>query len=199
LSDPHYRRIERTIVFDSYYEDAELQKNTYGSCVYSFRVVPSAEFEEVFDSNLPAAFAIVVAAIFLFMTITFLMYDRFVTRRNDKVMGAAVRSTAIVSSLFPSQVRDRLYAGIHTDAGTSTLARTSTARLKNFVDKGEGDTMDEADSSDDVVLKSQPIADLFPDTTVMFADIAGFTAWSSVREPSQVFTLLETVYRAFDR
>ena len=32
----------------------------------------------------------------------------------------------------------------------------------------------------------------------MFADIAGFTAWSSVREPSQVFTLLETIYRAFD-
>ena len=30
------------------------------------------------------------------------------------------------------------------------------------------------------------------------ADIAGFTAWSSVREPSQVFTLLETVYHAFD-
>ena len=28
--------------------------------------------------------------------------------------------------------------------------------------------------------------------------IAGFTAWSSVREPSQVFTLLETLYRAFD-
>ena len=32
----------------------------------------------------------------------------------------------------------------------------------------------------------------------MFADISGFTAWSSVREPSQVFTLLESVYRAFD-
>jgi class 3 adenylate cyclase len=32
----------------------------------------------------------------------------------------------------------------------------------------------------------------------MFADIVGFTAWSSVREPTQVFTLLETVYHAFD-
>jgi class 3 adenylate cyclase len=32
----------------------------------------------------------------------------------------------------------------------------------------------------------------------MFADLAGFTAWSSVREPVQVFTLLETLYRAFD-
>jgi class 3 adenylate cyclase len=36
-------------------------------------------------------------------------------------------------------------------------------------------------------------------TTIMFADLVGFTAWSSVREPSQVFTLLETIYRAFDQ
>lgn len=32
----------------------------------------------------------------------------------------------------------------------------------------------------------------------MFADIAGFTAWSSEREPSQVFVLLETLYQKFD-
>jgi class 3 adenylate cyclase len=43
------------------------------------------------------------------------------------------------------------------------------------------------------------IADLFPHTTILFADLAGFTAWSSEREPSQVFTLLETIYRAMDR
>jgi class 3 adenylate cyclase len=33
---------------------------------------------------------------------------------------------------------------------------------------------------------------------LQFADIVGFTAWSSVREPTQVFTLLETLYAAFD-
>ena len=32
----------------------------------------------------------------------------------------------------------------------------------------------------------------------MFADIAGFTAWSSVRDPGQVFTLLEQAYGSFD-
>lgn len=32
----------------------------------------------------------------------------------------------------------------------------------------------------------------------MFADIAGFTAWSSEREPSEVFNLLETLV-AFDQ
>jgi len=42
------------------------------------------------------------------------------------------------------------------------------------------------------------IASFFPETTIMFADIAGFTAWSSTREPEQVFRLLETVYGAID-
>ena len=32
----------------------------------------------------------------------------------------------------------------------------------------------------------------------VFADIAGFTAWSSTREPAQVFVLLQTIYQAFD-
>ena len=46
---------------------------------------------------------------------------------------------------------------------------------------------------------SDPIADFFPSATVLFMDIAGFTAWSSSREPSQVFILLETIYRSFDK
>jgi class 3 adenylate cyclase len=48
------------------------------------------------------------------------------------------------------------------------------------------------------VQNDQPIADLFPHCTVMFADISGFTAWSSTREPAQVFILLQTVYQRFD-
>jgi class 3 adenylate cyclase len=47
--------------------------------------------------------------------------------------------------------------------------------------------------------RTEPIADFFPNVTVVFADISGFTAWSSEREPSQVFQLLETVYQAFDK
>ena len=33
----------------------------------------------------------------------------------------------------------------------------------------------------------------------MFLDIVSFTAWSSEREPSQVFVLLETIYQNFDK
>jgi hypothetical protein len=34
--------------------------------------------------------------------------------------------------------------------------------------------------------------------TVIFADIAGFTAWSSTRDPQTVFQFLEAVFGAFD-
>ena len=68
-------------------------------------------------------------------------------------------------------------------------------RLKTYLADGpKGKT----DDSDEFGL-DKPIADLFPCTTVLFADIAGFTAWSSEREPEQVFTLLQTVYHAFDK
>ena len=41
-------------------------------------------------------------------------------------------------------------------------------------------------------------ADLYPETTVMFADVENFTPWSSMRDPSQVFFFLQTVYQGFD-
>ena len=108
------------------------------------------------------------------------MIFRFVQNRNNKVVDAAARSNAIVSSLFPSNVRDRLLAENQETDGKKSNTRT-----------GKSDRND--------VYKSKPIADLFPETTVLFGDIVGFTAWSSVRDPTQVFTLLETVYHAFDQ
>jgi class 3 adenylate cyclase len=43
-----------------------------------------------------------------------------------------------------------------------------------------------------------PIAQLYTDTTVIFMDIVGFTHWSSTRQPTAVFQLLESIYGKFD-
>jgi class 3 adenylate cyclase len=45
---------------------------------------------------------------------------------------------------------------------------------------------------------SQPILDTYDETTVLFADIANFTKWSSGRDPRQVFELLERLFAKFD-
>jgi hypothetical protein len=78
---------------------------------------------------------------------------------------------------------------------------SGTAGLRIYLNKNNLDptvTSNNPNGLDFRHSSSKPIADLFPETTVMFADIAGFTAWSSTREPSQVFTLLESVYAEFD-
>ena len=109
---------------------------------------------------------------FVIVAIFFFVFDHLVKRRNNKVTVVAQRSDAVVRSLFPAAVRDRL------------MADDENSDLKKQVGAGK--------------FRSRPIADLFPESTVMFADIAGFTAWSSMREPSQVFELLEMLYGAFD-
>jgi hypothetical protein len=62
--------------------------------------------------------------------------------------------------------------------------------------------LDDDDDGIDTLLSrygnTEPIADFYPNTTIMMCDLAGFTAWSSQRSPSDVFRLLETIYGAFD-
>ena len=179
-----------------------------GSCVYTIVLYATKEFEEEYNSNLPLVMTIVVAATFFFMIVTFQMYDWFVQRRNNTVVGAAARANGILSSMFPKNVRDRLFAEKEQeDAETSAqkvplVDAHGKTRLKTFMNSESRRTLmidrgpDEDD--DDFMYKTKPIADFFPETTIMFADISGFTAWSSAREPAQVFTLLETIYKAFD-
>ena len=61
------------------------------------------------------------------------------------------------------------------------------SRIRSFLNAGSDEANDD-----------QPLADLFPNCTVCFADISGFTAWSSTREPAQVFLLLQKIYQSFD-
>ena len=172
-------------------------------CFYSLAIYPSQVFADDFQTSTPWVLVSAVAGVLLFAIAMFFVYDRLVERRQTLVLRKAVQSTAIVSSLFPKTVRDRLMnaslmGGDDGDARTMSAFRDRLRSRKGSVvpqlEKMPTETTSFAD--DDF---GETIADLFPNCTVLFADIAGFTAWSSTREPSQVFTLLQNVYQAFDK
>jgi class 3 adenylate cyclase len=185
-------------------------------CVFAYTVYPSEQFREDFESNKPVIWTVIVVLVFVFTSLVFLVYDLVVQRRQAKVMTSAAQSNAIVSSLFPAEIRERLFGTDDEKKDkkdvVSSMPESSKFRLKSYLNEEEklaaannqNGKQDPQQLISPEIAKAlnmydtKPIADLFPNTTVMFADIAGFTAWSSVREPSQVFTLLETVYRAFD-
>ena len=167
-------------------------------CHYYLEVYPTQDFYDSFFTGRPIIYTVAVLFIFFITSIVFIMYDVLVSRHQEVVKEAAERSNAIISSLFPAQVRDRLLAG---GSAAAAEAKDSFAAplvsTNNMSNKGRKDG-DVESAPGTELLNSRPIADLFANCTVLFADIAGFTAWSSVREPPQVFMLLEQIYSSFD-
>ena len=169
---------DRTFLPDTHYDNVP---GIVDSCDYTMSVFSTEDFRNEYQTNGPVRVTVIVGAAFVLSMLTFFLYDYIVRRRQNSLQNQADRTSAIVDSLFPQNVQDRLLQG----------EGNRKASMKTF----------ESTNLNDYNLdhNSAPIADLFPETTIMFADLVGFTAWSSAREPAQVFTLLETVYSAFDQ
>jgi Adenylate and Guanylate cyclase catalytic domain len=161
-------------------------------CSYKVRVYPSQATEDAYVNNTPFLYTVLVASIFLFTSLIFIAYDLLLARRQRIIMEKAVQTSAIVSSLYPKQVRDRLFDMDTNSSGSFTWMATRGNK--------EGQTQDRVDMEASARKPAgRPIADLYENCTVLFSDIAGFTKWSSTRKPEDVFYLLEKLYHEFDR
>jgi Adenylate and Guanylate cyclase catalytic domain len=156
-------------------------------CPPSIKIYPTTNYYHQFNNKQPIYMTLTVAMVFTFTTLVFIAYDRLVQRRQDLVLTKALQSGAIVTSLFPQSIAERLMKQQQTEEKNNWNTK-SNQRLRSFVSNRETN----------ILGSTVPIADLFPNATVSFADIAGFTAWSSTREPTQVFVLLQNLYQAFD-
>ncbi|CAB9503263.1 Receptor-type guanylate cyclase gcy [Seminavis robusta] len=165
------------------------------TCSYDIHVYPTQKFYDHHHTSMPMVITWSIVAVFLFTIGVFLFYDHLVEYRQSVVLKTATQTTAIVSSLFPRNVRKRL---LETD-NDGHLRLSTKSRLKSFVINGD---------AEEIGSTAAPIADLYPQCTVFFGDICGFTvkfgklqcilAWSSTREPAQVFVLLQSLYQAYD-
>jgi class 3 adenylate cyclase len=163
-------------------------------CGYSLHVYPTEELHDSYLSATPIWLAFTCALFFVFATSSCLVYDWHVQRRQEKVLATVGRTNKIVDSLFPENVRNQLMSQENAlkpkqKKGNNSL-EVGSVGLKSYLAEREGNGI--------VAYESKPIADFFLATTVMFADISGFTAWSSIRQPSQVFQLLEVIFKSFD-
>ena len=170
-------------------------------CPFSLTIYPSEATEDDHTTMTPIYFSLITIIIFAVTASTFVFYDFWVERRQKVVMKAAITTTKLVSELFPDAVMDQMMIPTSLDDSITNFSDSQPRRLKSyFSDDGAAVVgNNNSDKNNGGQLLPKPIAELFPDTTVFFADISGFTAWSSVREPAAVFTLLETLYGAFDK
>jgi class 3 adenylate cyclase len=189
-----------TAEFEEEYVVSRKQSNSND---FSFFTIPQHSLDTINTTlamkktNVPWIYVAVVSSFMVVTCCGFLVFDQRVFSRQQQLIDTATKQNAIVSSLFPKSVHKQLMEHIETPEGNKKNNKSGTAHLRSYLMEEATGAKQPKDGGEST-LPSKPIADLFPETTIMFADIAGFTAWSSVREPSQVFTLLESIYREFD-
>lgn len=151
-------------------EDGEQAFMGTSDCHYNVAIYPSEEIMREHVTNQPVAITATVVLIFAVVSILFLAYDRLVQRRQNKVMDSAIKSNAIVSSLFPADVRRRLEKSLKSKETTkkSIIAEGAKFRLKSFLNDDATGRASRSEETDDFVIEPDaPIADLFPHTTGM--------------------------------
>ena len=150
-------------------------------CGYQVSFFPSSSFKKHYVDNKPDAYRGIVLGVFLFIVGIFWCYDTLIERRQGKVIDAAAKSDAIVRSLFPSNIREKLYEQAHPQkkpdgkgswknpaaiGPEKGVIETPKNMLKSFIARSPDDPASHV--SQDARL-SAPIADLYPQTTIMFA------------------------------
>ena len=159
------KELERSRLSGSFslFRDHSNETSGRGGCLYDVEMFASYQaFNGSGGANL---LPLVVFALFVAVCFFYVMYDRFLEGRIAKVAEQAARSNALVSSLFPSQVHDRLFDN---DDGSEVQSKRSKQSGKRSVkpkSKYEIEHSDDDDSAE--MFRTRPIADLFPAATLV--------------------------------
>ena len=159
-----------------------------GICVYYISIYPTGEYEDEFKTRIPFIYALVTVVVFVCVVVLFLLYDILVERRQRQVVVSAAKSDAMINSLFPAVIRDRLFQSSRRSSRTRQrnlghksasglrgaelpsmhdpgllLSLTPRSRLTNFLTNAStvGLALNAAYTDD------EPIAEMFANTTVV--------------------------------
>lgn len=187
IHDTKYDNSKRTFGFDeNYISSSDILRDVIGHCYIFVDLYPTSTSEESSSSSLPIILTCVIGAIFVGTTLVFLFYDYMVENRNRKVIKIASKANAFIVSLYPQNVAQRILS----DKEKSSKEQTSKSKmnrsngdgeirqttLRGFLSNGEKNASlynTQTSGHNGEFYTTKPIADLFPECTVMFADIVG--------------------------
>lgn len=173
-----FEHLKQTVEFAEFarWDGKEKEGSYVVHCTYSLTLTPSSEYHDEYKSNDPLIFTIVILVVFFFTAMVFAFYDCMVQRRQDIVIATARRSQEILSSLFPKNIQKRMMKEAEQKAKDAVKGNrkhftfSAKARLGDFLSSGEFKPDNKEEISGDST-NDKPLADLFPEVTLMFADI----------------------------
>lgn len=175
LHDKAYDYLKETLSFTGFGLSTEASRRA-GQCDYFLALYPSDEYRSDYEDKRAEFFTVILGSLFLAVGVSFLLFALYVQRRQHKVMTTALKTNQIVAGLFPANVRDRILKDAE-DQIEDTRKESNSQNLKKYLsdEKQEASkrvvavTSEGSDESvaDVNIFGSKPIADLFPETTLM--------------------------------
>lgn len=124
-----------------------------GDCRYTLDLYRTVQFETVFAGPLATAMAYFAISIFC-IALALAIQNVMIYKRNRVMIMNAARTNTMLTSLFPTQIRDRMIEN-QEEAGGKRIGLLRAMTSGNF-NNNVGD---------------QPMADLFLDTTVLVSSM----------------------------
>ena len=154
----HYHGLDGTLSFEEHFGStySEMFEDTSkGHCKYVLDVYPSANLRNLYTTNRGKLYASGVVGIFGVILLLLMLFDFMVVRRQRKLMAASRKTHALVSSLFPENVQQRILQDVETSKKANRVGHSALVP-KNV----EGEASKKM--PDQFAYDTKPIADLFP-------------------------------------
>jgi hypothetical protein len=173
---------------------------------WTLTLYPTTTLMESYLTSGPRDRAIAVVVVILVCLALFMLHD-YLQRSRSVVLTRLVDVTSrILDDVFPKSVKARMMKqALAEPAEAEAEGMTQGAqRALGLIQKGVGIDAAYARAARrrsghlHVPGMNGAIADVFPAVTVLFADVAGFTEWSSTKPPETVFMFLGALFVEFD-
>jgi len=184
----------------------------------TMEIYPTKEYHQSFTNNTPGGYTTLVVFLLIFAALGVAIFQYYHDQQQQTK--AAIRNTRQDArpdwarnsaakdghdrlpesnkELLAAFMKDQEHSHHESDEGMEESAMFESTLNFDFSSK------DPIHPDVDALFSNlspynKPIADLFPDASISLADISGFTAFSSSRQPAHSFQLLETLYQTFDK
>lgn len=158
------------LLHDDEFNDLAVRRSPFGTnsstCVFSVTAYPTQAFKTLYITDAPWVYSGAVICVFFVAASVFAFYDQALHMRQEQVLQNARKTSAIVAELFPKNVQSRIIEekSAHGSSRYGNGGLAPKTEMRNLI-RGGGDEKSRVQD-----YKGKPIADLFPETTIIFAE-----------------------------
>ena len=169
LHETKYDSLEKTSTLAAYTLDdnSEIEEadGTWDHCTVTLSIYPTSAMEKNFSSTAAVGYLLLVLFLCGIILMAFMTHDRAVNQRQEEMKRKTKQSNAVIASLFPAHIREKLFGEdgeVKTESARMVTGNAGAQKNLDSVLKSSRSVGSSVFGLDDDAFERNQIADLFP-------------------------------------